>query len=170
MLETIKLGFYLGRRKALPFKQKYVWKCSILMKMHNRLLNWPRPILVYRFQYPFVCVCVCLDLFSKVLLLLVSVLLSKHIERLSNYFQNHYFLLLFYVCTFIIIRLSWMIATLCNWIVRFSNSIMIFHFRSQFALINEDLIQKLREILEEPAQPGESRVFTMARYTSITLF
>lgn len=37
--------------------------------------------------------------------------------------------------------------------------------RSQFALINEDLIQKLREILEEPAQPGESRVFTMARDT-----
>ena len=40
-------------------------------------------------------------------------------------------------------------------------------FRSQFALIGDDLLQELREILEAPANPGESRVFTMARYNFI---
>lgn len=37
--------------------------------------------------------------------------------------------------------------------------------RSQFALIGDDLLQQLREILEAPAEKGESRVFTMARDT-----
>lgn len=35
--------------------------------------------------------------------------------------------------------------------------------RSQFALIGDDLLQQLREILEAKEEKGESRVFTMAR-------
>ena len=35
--------------------------------------------------------------------------------------------------------------------------------RSQFAVIGDDLLVQLRQILEEEPRQGESRVFTMAR-------
>ena len=36
-------------------------------------------------------------------------------------------------------------------------------YRSQFAVIGDELIQQLKEILEGEAEEGESKVFKMAR-------